>query len=165
MNEKSTITNECIFSDDKSHRYLMTRVWNKEKPIAMFVTKSSGTADGIYLELTNNIITNNLYKLGYGGYHAVNLCSAIDHSDKVQFDKTTDDIIKKYAKQSSEIIIAWGTLTTKSMKAREVDVIALLHSTKKKLLTVCDSNGHSNVHPLTPSVRQEFLLTPLKLEK
>ena len=80
ITEKNSIHNECIYSDDKSHRYLMSRIWDKEKPIAIFITKSSGTANGIQIELTNNIITNNLYKLGYGGYHAVNLCSAIDKS-------------------------------------------------------------------------------------
>ena len=92
ITEKNSIHNECIYSDDKSHRYLMSRIWDKEKPIALFITKSSGTANGIQIELTNNIITNNLYKLGYGGYHAVNLCSAIDKSTVPQFDKSTDDI-------------------------------------------------------------------------
>ena len=158
ITENNTITNECLFSDDRIHRYLMSRIWDKDKPITMFITKSSGTANGIVIELTNNIITNNLYKLGYGGYYAVNLCSAIDRTTDTQYDKTTDSIIKKYSKQASDIIIAWGTLTTNNMKDREKDVLELLRSSKKKLLTVCDDKGRTNVHPLTPSVRQNFCL-------
>ncbi|MBR1862632.1 MAG: DUF1643 domain-containing protein [Ruminococcus sp.] len=142
---------------------MLSRIWDKEKPIALFITKSSGTANGIQIELTNNIITNNLYKLGYGGYHAVNLCSAINKSTVPQFDKTTDDVIKKYAKLSRDIIIAWGTLTTKTMKSRENEVLGLLIDTKKQLLTVCDDKGHSNVHPLTPSVRSQFILSPFAI--
>lgn len=158
INEKNSIQNECIYSDDKNHRYLLSRIWNKDKPIALFITKNAGMANGIYIELTNNIITNNLYKLGYGGYYAVNLYSAINQRDKM-FDKTTDDIIKKYSKLANDVIIAWGTLTTKSLQKRESDVLDILIKNSKKLLTVCDNTGHMNVHPLTPSVRQGFMLT------
>lgn len=158
INEKNSIQNECIYSDDKNHRYLLSRIWNKDKPIALFITKNAGMANGIYIELTNNIITNNLYKLGYGGYYAVNLYSAINQRDKM-FDKTTDDIIKKYSKLANDVIIAWGTLTTKSLQRRESDVLDILIKNSKKLLTVCDNTGHMNVHPLTPSVRQGFILT------
>lgn len=158
INEKNSIQNECIYSDDKNHRYLLSRIWNKDKPIALFITKNAGMANGIYIELTNNIITNNLYKLGYGGYYAVNLYSAINQRDKM-FDKTTDDIIKKYSKLANDVIIAWGTLTTKSLQRRESDVLDILIKNSKKLLTVCDNTGHMNVHPLTPSVRQGFMLT------
>ena len=158
ISEKNKIENECIYNEDKSHRYLLSRVWDKEKPIAMFFTKNSGQADGVYIELTNNIITNNLYRLGYGGYYAVNLYSAVDNASDNLFDKDTDNIIKKYAKISSEIIIAWGSLTTNKLKERELAVIDILNKSGKKLLTVCDASGHKNVHPLTPSVRQSFLL-------
>lgn len=158
INEKNSIQNECIYSDDKNHRYLLSRIWNKDKPIALFITKNAGMANGIYIELTNNIITNNLYKLGYGRYYAVNLYSAINQRDKM-FDKTTDDIIKKYSKLANDVIIAWGTLTTKSLQRRESDVLDILIKNSKKLLTVCDNTGHMNVHPLTPSVRQGFILT------
>ena len=158
ISEKNKIENECIYNEDKSHRYLLSRLWDKEKPTVMFFTKNSGQADGIYIELTNNIITNNLYRLGYGGYYAVNLYSAVDRSCKDMYDKETDSIIKKYIKLSSEIIIAWGSLTTNMLKERETAVIDILNKSGKRLLTVCDSNGHKNVHPLTPSVRQGFLL-------
>lgn len=158
INEKNSIQNECIFSDDKSHRYLLSRIWDKDKPIVLFVTKNSGFANGVYIELTNNIITNNLFKLGYGGYYAVNLYSAINQKSDVMYDKTTDDIIKKYSKLANDVIIAWGTLTTKSLQRRESDVLDILINSSKKLLTVCDNTGHMNVHPLTPSVRQGFML-------
>ncbi len=163
ITENNTIVNECIYSDDRAHRYLMSRIWDKDKPITMFVTKTSGTANGIVIELTNNIITNNLYKLGYGGYYAVNLCSAIERTIDPQYDKTTDSIIKKYSKQADDIIIAWGTLSTNIMKEREKEVLELLRSSKKKLLTVCDDNGRTNVHPLTPSVRCHFGLTEFQM--
>ena len=75
--ESNQIENFGIYSDDDTHRYLLARIWDKKKPIPLFVSKRSGQADGICLELTNSLITNNLYTLGYGGYYSVNLCSGI----------------------------------------------------------------------------------------
>lgn len=163
ITEKSNIQNECIYSNDKTHRYLLSRIWDKDKPIALFVTKNAGNANGICIELTNNIITNNLYNLGYGGYYAVNLYSSIYPSDTM-FDKTTDDIIKKYSKLADDVIISWGTITTKALQKRENDVLNILSNNSKNLLTVSDSNGHINIHPLTPSVRKGFYLTKYSQE-
>lgn len=158
ITENNKIENEIIYSDDKSHRYLLSRTWDKSKKIPLFITKSAGQADGIYLDLTTNIISSNLYKLGYGGFFAVNLVSAIDSNNKILYDKDTDSIIKKYAKLSSEIIIAWGTLTTKLMQAREKDIMSIIKKCGKNVLCVADNQGHMNVHPLTPSVRKNFQL-------
>ena len=65
--ERNQIENYAIYSDNDKHRYLLARIWDSKKPIPLFVSKVSGQADGIYLELTNSLITNNLYKLGYVG--------------------------------------------------------------------------------------------------
>ena len=73
IEESNKINNFCLYSDDKNHRYLLSRIWDEKKSIPLFVSKYSGEADGIFLELTNTLITNNLYNLGYGGYYAVNL--------------------------------------------------------------------------------------------
>ena len=61
--ERTQIENFGIYSNDDTHRYLLARIWDKKKPIPLFVSKRSGNADGIYLELTNSLITNNLYNL------------------------------------------------------------------------------------------------------
>ena len=55
------------FNDSKTHRYLLSRIWDGKKPIPLFVSKCSGEADGIFLEVTNMLIRNSLYRLGYCG--------------------------------------------------------------------------------------------------
>lgn len=159
IEESNKINNFCLYSDDKNHRYLLSRIWDEKKSIPLFVSKYSGEADGIFLELTNTLITNNLYNLGYGGYYAVNLCSGIHSKTKEQKDKKTDKIILEYAKKASEIIISWGTLNTLTLKKREDEVLKILKSAKKKILTVSDRNGRTNLHILTPCVRNGFFLT------
>ena len=100
ITENSKIENTVIFSDDNTHRYLLSRIWNTSK-------------------------------LGYGVFYAVNLCSAIDSKAEQLYDKDTDIIIKKYLKSVNEVIIAWGTLTNKTLKKREEYVLDMLHKSNK----------------------------------
>ena len=158
IEERNEIRNFCLYSEDGNHRYLLARIWDEKKSIPLFISKCSGEADGLSLELTNTLITNNLYALGYGGYYAVNLCSGIHGRTKEIKDKETDRIISEYAEKASEIIISWGKLTTNILKERESEVFKLLKSSKKKILSVSDSNGRTNLHILTPCVRNGFFL-------
>ena len=163
--EKNIIENYAIYSDNEQHRYVLERIWDRNKPIPLFVSKRSGTANGIYLELTNSLITNNLYQLGYGGYYAVNLCSGIHGETNELADSETDKYIAEYAKKATEIIISWGTLTRNDLREREKEVLKLLKGTKKKVLAVADGNGKENVHILTPSVRNGFDLTEVNIKE
>ena len=162
ITENSKIENGAVYSDDKKHRYVLSRIWNSSKEVPLFITKTAGKADGILLDLTTNIISSNLYKLGYGGFYAVNLYSATESNMKDMYDKDTDVVIKKYLKSVNEVIIAWGTLTNKKMKSREECILQILKKSNKKLLCVTDNLGHMNVHPLTPSVRKNFYIAEFK---
>ena len=73
ITENSKIENTVIFSDDNTHRYLLSRIWNTSNEVPLFITKTAGQANGVLLDLTTNIISSNLYKLGYGCFYAVNL--------------------------------------------------------------------------------------------
>lgn len=163
--ETNEIRNYAIYSDDEKHRYVLCRIWDDKKPIPLFVSKMSGIADGIYLELTNSLITNNLYTLGYGGYYTVNLCSGIHGKTEKLADEETDKYIAEYAKKASEIIISWGNLTRNDLKEREKKVLKLLKASKKKVLAVTDTNGKENVHILTPNVRNGFSLVEVNVKE
>lgn len=63
---RNEIRNFCLYSEDGNHRYLLARIWDEKKSIPLFISKCSGEAGGIQLELTNTLITNNLYAFGYG---------------------------------------------------------------------------------------------------
>lgn len=39
ITENSKIENTVIFSDDNTHRYLLSRIWNTSKEIPLFITK------------------------------------------------------------------------------------------------------------------------------
>lgn len=56
ITENSKIENTVIFSDDNTHRYLLSRIWNTSKEVPLFITKTAGQANGVLLDLTTNII-------------------------------------------------------------------------------------------------------------
>lgn len=163
--ETAIIKNFAVFNDEETHRYVLCRIWDEKKPISLFVSKMSGQADGIFLELTNSLITNNLYKLGYGGYYTVNLCSGIHGKTDEVKDKETDVYISEYAKKSSEVIISWGTLNTNKLREREIEVLKLIKAAKKRVLAVSDNSGRTNIHVLTPSVRNGFSLSEVNIKE
>ena len=164
LEERNGIQNLTLFNDSKTHRYLLSRIWDEKKPIPLFVSKCSGEADGIFLEVTNMLISNNLYRLGYGGYYAVNLCSGIYGRTEELCDSQTDQIIREYAKQADSVILSWGSLTKKDLKEREKAVYVILKASKKKVFAVTDEKK-TNVHILTPSVRNGFTLTEVNVKE
>lgn len=79
--------------------------------------------------------------------------------------KDTDETIKKYANKANDIIIAWGSLngTNNSMKKREENILKLLQSAKKPLLTTINKQtGQTNIHPLLPAIRDNLQLIAFK---
>ncbi|MCH5314579.1 MAG: DUF1643 domain-containing protein [Eubacterium sp.] len=75
--ETDTIKCKSVFSDDSQHRYQMSKVWDKNLPQANIITISPSESYNIASDLTTNLITNNLYLLGFGGFMFTNLISKI----------------------------------------------------------------------------------------
>ena len=160
MTEKSIdIKVEAVFSEDKKHRYFLRRIWDESKPVALVVSKSAGSDDGVFMTTTQMLISNQLYLLGYGGFCLCNLFSEIN-------GKGSDDenlkMIKALAsdKEYKDIIICWGNLDSAKESVQEQAVAVekiLLSEKKKKILAVSDGTG-INCHPLSPMVRKHFEL-------
>lgn len=74
-------------------------------------------------------------------------------------DERNDEYIKKAAEEASTVILAWGKASETNLKVAEHarQVIELLDAQKEKLCIISDGE-RVGVHPLTPSVRSEWLL-------
>lgn len=60
ITEKDTIKCEAIFSDDKRHRLLWKRVWDKDNPLACVVMLNPCLADTLVTDTTSAIVVNNI---------------------------------------------------------------------------------------------------------
>lgn len=170
-----TITIKCksTFSDNSQCRYQMSKVWDKSLPQANIITIAPSECHGVESDLTTNIITNNLHSLGFGGYTLTNLISKIG-VDVKKIKNTKDDLwnnetdkhILSCAESADFIILAWGSFakTRKQFAEREKQVLALLKPYQDKIYQITDGADRQFLHPLTPCVRNAFILEPYIIE-
>lgn len=170
--EKVTIACEAVFSDNSEHRYLLSKVWDKSKPIANVITISPSEDYNISSDLTTQLITNNVYKLrNYGGFVLTNIISRIGlnvkrlKSTDNLYNEETDKYILAAAEKSDTVIWAIGKFadTRKDFCERKQEILKLLKPFESKLFMITDSNGREFCHPLVPSVRQGWILKKLRL--
>ena len=167
ITEKDTIKCEAVYNEDKTHRLLWKRVWNKEKPMACIIMINPCQADTILTDTTTYLVVNNIARLGdFGGVTIVNLFSLL--TPKLHFrsesdvnDHSNDHYIKKAAEEASVVILAWGKAASSHAKIyrRARQVIDLLEDPKEKFRIISDG-VREGCHPLTPSIRAQWLLVP-----
>ena len=167
--EKDTIRCEAIYNDEHTHRYSWKRIWSKEKPLATVIMLNPCMADTLTMDTTTFLVVNNIAKLEeYGGVVIVNLYSMMTNkinfhwnSDEDLNGEDNDTYIKKAAAESSVVVLAWGKSqdTSQRVAHRATAVLNLLQGSKEKLRILSDGQ-RDGIHPLTPSVRSEWVLKP-----
>lgn len=167
ITEKDNIKCEAIFNDERTHRVLLRRVWDKDKPRVAVIMLNPCQADSIMTDTTTSLVVNNVARLGiYGGVDIVNLFSLL--TKKLNFranldaslnDPMNDDYIKKAAEEASIVILAWGRSedTNQRIAARAEAVLALLEPYQEKLKVLSDGE-RMGLHPLTPALRSRWIL-------
>ena len=162
MIEKTTVKGEAVFNESRTHRYLLSKVWDKNKPVACVIMLNPAMADNIIMDTTTALVVNNIASLEkFGGVIVVNLYSVL--TSKLKFRWNSDDdlnapendgYIKKAAEECDTVILAWGRATDTNLRIAErtTEVINLLIPYKEKLCQISDGE-RSGLHPLTPSVR------------
>ena len=124
-------------------------------------------ADNIVTDTTTFLVVNNIAKFErYGGVEILNLYSKItsklrfsEECDNELNDKENDTYILKSVESSEQTILAWGkaTNTNARIEERAVQVVNLLKPYRDKLYVITDG-VRTGLHPLTPSVRGEWIL-------
>jgi hypothetical protein len=166
LTEKAIIKTETIFSDDRSHRYLLRREWDSKKPKATIIMTNPSTAGIMMMDYTTLYIMNNLVKLDFGAVDIVNMVSKTTTKLKVKED--VDDLVDEEntrhivqsAERSDNVIIAWGKLGENNKKVRDVQdkLLERLKPFKNKLCIIASETGESGFHPLAPQIRFTWVL-------
>ena len=168
--EVANLKLKSIFSDDSQHRYQMSKIWDKNLPQANIITIAPSECHNVVNDLTTNIITNNLHMLDFGGYTMTNLISKIGvdikkiKNTKDLWNNETDKHILSCAEAADKIIVAWGSFahTRKQFADREKQVLELLKPFQDKVYQITDGADRNFLKPLTPVVRNGFVLKSVK---
>ncbi|MFW2900180.1 DUF1643 domain-containing protein [Carnobacterium maltaromaticum] len=165
-----TMKLEMMVNPERTHRYVLSRIWDKKKELATVVTIYPSSMEALQGDLTSLLIVNQLVKLGYGGFHSVNLFSKVGlKSTNVgslhqAWDEGTDEVIQICAEKSAVIIFAWGSIgeTNKIAGARIEQVKEKLQKDAKKWRILSDTEGKAYFHPLASKVRSQWNVVPYK---
>nr|AOQ25914.1 hypothetical protein [Mammaliicoccus sciuri] len=173
QNIKSTLETEAIFSDDKQHRYLLKKIWDKTKQTVTVITMYPHY-DGVKsIDLTTQIIINKVTeKEEFGAVNFVNLYSNIDTPinlrdlKKNSHDKHTDIHIMKAVKEADSVLLAWGSYGKKPLVENRVnDVLDILKPHSKEINILTNPQTNEIMHPLNPYARKAWTIKPLKETK
>ena len=163
----NTIHCKSLWDEKHQNRFLFEKSWDDKKEKLLIISKCAGIDNGIEQTVTQLIITNNLSELGYGGFTLCNLISDLSGKDK----KINSENMKLLSEQLKSkdfagIIICWGS---------QEKFPDYLREEAEKILDVLKKNKNANVfritdgitkgfcHPLSPKVRNNFLLAKVQL--
>ena len=171
ITERETIKCEAIFNVERTHRFLLKRIWDKSKPLATVVMLNPCDADALLTDTTTYLVINNVARLEeFGGVIIVNLYSLLTsklifkwNPDEELSLYENDDYIKRAAIEGSKVILAWGrgVDANKRLAERAMQVINNLMPYKEKLFVISDGE-RVGLHPLTPSIRNSWTLLTLE---
>src|SRR5699024_9750867 len=155
----------AIFSDDNQHRYLLKKMWDKDKKIISDITCYPNLEGTQKLDLTTQLILNKVYEIkDFESINFVNLYSNMISTTTIKYmanshDKHTDIHIMKVVKESDEVILAWGAYAKKPVvEARVNEVLEMLKPHKKKVKQLINPATNEIMHPLNPKARQKWTL-------
>lgn len=110
----------------RTHRYLLTRIWDPAVPPVVFLMLNPSTADALEDDPTIRRCTSFARREGAGGLIVVNLFALRstdpralnDHPDPV--GRHNDRFIRQAVSMGSKVICAWGAAPGAGERGREV---------------------------------------------
>lgn len=107
------ISKGAHFSEDRKYRYALWRIWNPDRPLAMFIGLNPSTANEITDDPTIRRVTRFAYDWGCGGFYMMNLfgyVTAYPHELQTTKDALgdTDEWLEKINLLCDRICFVWG---------------------------------------------------------
>jgi hypothetical protein len=108
----------AVFSECRTYRYRLWEIWDRTKPIVLYVMLNPSTADEVKNDPTVERCARRARQLGAGGFRIANIFALrstdpdalYSHSSPVDehHGKTNDVHIRVAAKASNLVICGWG---------------------------------------------------------
>jgi len=150
MEINSIVKSEAKFSKDKTHRYLLEKVWDEEKPLATIIMLNPRKqTDALYLDKSVMLFMNFCISQGFGGIYIVNLFSFMCDSEKKlkavnyhkRYDKDTDKWIKHAVNNSVKFYIGWGSNKNKINRIKQIKGILRNYNDNIEIIKLNTESG------------------------
>lgn len=113
MKDETIIESGAEFSTDRKYRYALWRIWDRSKPLVMFIGVNPSTANEDTTDRTITRVKGIVENWGYGGFYMMNLFAIVSKDPTVL--KTdpdplgdNDGWIEKIHSLCDRVVFAWG---------------------------------------------------------
>lgn len=113
------------FSADRKYRYALWRIWDKSKPLVMFIGLNPSTANETQPDPTITRVINFASDWGYGGLYMMNLFGIVSSKPEVLLTDANplgdnDKWLEMIAAKCDRIVFAWGVFKQARFRAEDV---------------------------------------------
>ena len=166
---KSTMRSEAVFSKDNKHRLLLKKVWNAKQPKATVITKFPNYNGVVKVDLTSQLIVNHLSDT-HGGVYLMNLFTNIEINKNMEevedlITEESDQYLLQAIEDSEDVIIAWGSTSSKIFSERIKTVNQMLEAQPDKVRVLLNPETKQISHPLNPKSRSFWMVEKLDVRK
>lgn len=141
------------FSECRNYRYALWRIWDKQKPMLMFIGLNPSTANEVMDDPTIRRVKSFATAWGYGGVYMMNCFPYIstDPNDLKEVGNTAlnDHWLYQVAAMSAEIIFAWGSFIIVKESGRDKELIGMFPNAKALIINKDGSPRHPLYVPST----------------
>ncbi len=145
------------FSECKKYRYMLWRIWDKDKPLIMFVGLNPSTANQVSDDPTIRRVKRFASDWGYGGVYMMNCFPYVstnpENLRENGKDELNDRCLKMVGKKCEKIIFAWGSFDIVKEMGRDKELKEMFPNAEALIINQDGSPRHplyvkSNTKPV-----------------
>lgn len=120
-----TMISGAEFSADRKYRYALWRIWDKSKPLVMFIGLNPSTANEEKPDPTITRVINFASDWGYGGLYMMNLFGIVSSNPDILISNLdplgdNDHWLEKIAIECEMVVFCWGVFKQARVRVEEV---------------------------------------------
>ena len=137
------------FSNDRQYRYALWRIWDRSKPLVMFIGLNPSTANETKADNTIHSVMRIARHNGYGGVYMLNCWPMVATNPKfLKWDELSDEwnahTLRVLGSICQDVVFAWGNFKVVQKQGRDQELLNMFPSA----LCIGKNRNGSPKHPL-----------------
>lgn len=139
--------NGAEFSEDRKYRYALWRIWDKSKPLVMFIGLNPSMANEDVNDPTIKSVRRIAANNGYGGFYMMNCWAFVatkpeDLKHNPMADIWNNNMLTVIASKCQDVVFAWGAFKVVKETGRDKELKEMFPNAKALKITKDGSPWH-----------------------
>lgn len=138
------------FSEDRQYRFSLWRIWDKTKPLIMFIGLNPSTANETEPDPTITRVIGFAKSWGYGGVYMMNCWAYVstdpeklrDHRFNELICEWNDNMLTVTKAKCKDVVFAWGAFPVVKETGRDKELIEMFPNAKALVINKDGSPRH-----------------------